>query len=106
MCVPGCIRSRKPVILVQSWRFPVDNMGLKGLVTTGTSDPPLPKSLLKKHNKDCSHPLNHLVHHLSLSCLYLQKRPVEDSDWRKNVEAMSGMEGRKKMFDAAKGHAQ
>ncbi|XP_072305967.1 troponin I, slow skeletal muscle isoform X1 [Eucyclogobius newberryi] len=35
-----------------------------------------------------------------------QKRPVEDSDWRKNVEAMSGMEGRKKMFDAAKGSAQ
>uniref|UniRef100_A0A3Q3BC39 Troponin I1, slow skeletal type n=1 Tax=Kryptolebias marmoratus TaxID=37003 RepID=A0A3Q3BC39_KRYMA len=26
----------------------------------------------------------------------------KDSDWRKNVEAMSGMEGRKKMFDAAK----
>ncbi|XP_017270496.1 troponin I, slow skeletal muscle [Kryptolebias marmoratus] len=35
-----------------------------------------------------------------------KKRPVEDSDWRKNVEAMSGMEGRKKMFDAAKGPAQ
>ncbi|KAM6977094.1 troponin I, slow skeletal muscle-like isoform 2-T2 [Aplochiton taeniatus] len=35
-----------------------------------------------------------------------EKRPVEDSDWRKNVEAMSGMEGRKKMFDAAKGPAQ
>uniref|UniRef100_A0A3Q0SCD1 Troponin I type 1a (skeletal, slow) n=1 Tax=Amphilophus citrinellus TaxID=61819 RepID=A0A3Q0SCD1_AMPCI len=30
----------------------------------------------------------------------------KDSDWRKNVEAMSGMEGRKKMFDAAKGSAQ
>ncbi|XP_061592044.1 troponin I, slow skeletal muscle isoform X2 [Cololabis saira] len=29
-----------------------------------------------------------------------KKRPAEDSDWRKNVEAMSGMEGRKKMFDA------
>lgn len=38
--------------------------------------------------------------------LSVQKRPVEDSDWRKNVEAMSGMEGRKKMFDAAKGPAQ
>uniref|UniRef100_A0A8C5HLP3 Troponin I type 1a (skeletal, slow) n=1 Tax=Gouania willdenowi TaxID=441366 RepID=A0A8C5HLP3_GOUWI len=35
-----------------------------------------------------------------------KKRPVEDSDWRKNVEAMSGMEGRKKMFDAAKGSVQ
>lgn len=35
---------------------------------------------------------------LSLS----QERPVEVGDWRKNVEAMSGMEGRKKMFDAAK----
>ncbi|XP_042562252.1 troponin I, slow skeletal muscle-like isoform X2 [Clupea harengus] len=35
-----------------------------------------------------------------------KKRPVEDSDWRKNVEAMSGMEGRKKMFDAAKSPAQ
>lgn len=31
-----------------------------------------------------------------------QERPVEVGDWRKNVEAMSGMEGRKKMFDAAK----
>ncbi len=38
--------------------------------------------------------------------IFVQKRPVEDSDWRKNVEAMSGMEGRKKMFDAAKGPAQ
>ncbi|KAA0715206.1 Troponin I, slow skeletal muscle [Triplophysa tibetana] len=27
----------------------------------------------------------------------------EVGDWRKNVEAMSGMEGRKKMFDAAGG---
>ncbi|KAM3859097.1 troponin I, slow skeletal muscle-like [Diretmus argenteus] len=27
-------------------------------------------------------------------------------DWRKNVEAMSGMEGRKKMFDAAGGGGQ
>lgn len=42
----------------------------------------------------------------SVYWIYLQKRPVEDSDWRKNVEAMSGMEGRKKMFDAAKGPAQ
>ncbi|XP_078053999.1 troponin I, slow skeletal muscle-like [Mustelus asterias] len=31
-----------------------------------------------------------------------KERPVGVSDWRKNVEAMSGMEGRKKMFDAAK----
>lgn len=36
----------------------------------------------------------------------LQEKTVEVSDWRKNVEAMSGMEGRKKMFDAAKGTAQ
>lgn len=28
---------------------------------------------------------------------------AEVGDWRKNVEAMSGMEGRKKMFDAAGG---
>uniref|UniRef100_A0A3Q2PST7 Troponin I, skeletal, slow d n=1 Tax=Fundulus heteroclitus TaxID=8078 RepID=A0A3Q2PST7_FUNHE len=27
----------------------------------------------------------------------------EVGDWRKNVEAMSGMEGRKKMFDTAGG---
>lgn len=27
----------------------------------------------------------------------------EVTDWRKNVEAMSGMEGRKKMFDASGG---
>lgn len=31
---------------------------------------------------------------------------MEVSDWRKNVEAKSGMEGRKKMFDAAKGQTQ
>nr|XP_006000477.1 PREDICTED: troponin I, slow skeletal muscle-like isoform X2 [Latimeria chalumnae] len=31
---------------------------------------------------------------------------VEVCDWRKNVEAMSGMEGRKKMFDAVVGSAQ
>ncbi|XP_020375243.1 troponin I, slow skeletal muscle-like [Rhincodon typus] len=30
-----------------------------------------------------------------------KERNVEVSDWRKNVEAKSGMEGRKKMFDAA-----
>ncbi|XP_018588540.1 troponin I, slow skeletal muscle-like isoform X1 [Scleropages formosus] len=35
-----------------------------------------------------------------------KERPMEVSDWRKNVEAMSGMEGRKKMFDAAKGTVQ
>lgn len=32
--------------------------------------------------------------------LSMQEKTVEVSDWRKNVEAMSGMEGRKKMFDA------
>ena len=31
----------------------------------------------------------------------LQEKTAEVGDWRKNVEAMSGMEGRKKMFDAA-----
>ncbi|XP_041748624.2 troponin I, slow skeletal muscle isoform X1 [Coregonus clupeaformis] len=35
-----------------------------------------------------------------------KEKTVEVSDWRKNVEAMSGMEGRKKMFDAAKGPTQ
>ncbi|KAI5109045.1 troponin I type 1b (skeletal, slow) [Silurus meridionalis] len=35
-----------------------------------------------------------------------KEKTVEVSDWRKNVEAMSGMEGRKKMFDAAKGPVQ
>ncbi|XP_061741279.1 troponin I, slow skeletal muscle-like isoform X2 [Nerophis ophidion] len=35
-----------------------------------------------------------------------KEKTVEVGDWRKNVEAMSGMEGRKKMFDAAKGPAQ
>lgn len=44
----------------------------------------------------CSHPLS------PLSPSPWQERPVEVGDWRKNVEAMSGMEGRKKMFDAAK----
>lgn len=47
-----------------------------------------------------------LTRRLTVCCVSAQKRPVEDSDWRKNVEAMSGMEGRKKMFDAAKGPAQ
>uniref|UniRef100_A0A3B4GG57 Troponin I, slow skeletal muscle-like n=1 Tax=Pundamilia nyererei TaxID=303518 RepID=A0A3B4GG57_9CICH len=36
----------------------------------------------------------------------VKKEDTEKVDWRKNVEAMSGMEGRKKMFDAAKGSAQ
>ncbi|XP_019952230.2 troponin I, slow skeletal muscle-like [Paralichthys olivaceus] len=35
-----------------------------------------------------------------------KEKTAEVSDWRKNVEAMSGMEGRKKMFDAAKGNSQ
>lgn len=46
---------------------------------------------------DLSHGCCNLRPHLSR-----QERPVEVGDWRKNVEAMSGMEGRKKMFDAAK----
>lgn len=32
-------------------------------------------------------------------CLLPQVLTSEVGDWRKNVEAMSGMEGRKKMFD-------
>uniref|UniRef100_A0A3Q3X569 Uncharacterized protein n=1 Tax=Mola mola TaxID=94237 RepID=A0A3Q3X569_MOLML len=32
-----------------------------------------------------------------------KEKTVEVNDWRKNVEAMSGMEGRKKMFDAGPG---
>lgn len=41
-------------------------------------------------------------------CVFLsvQEKTAEVSDWRKNVEAMSGMEGRKKMFDAAVGQNQ
>ncbi|KAM8757795.1 troponin I type 1b (skeletal, slow) [Acanthopagrus schlegelii] len=35
-----------------------------------------------------------------------KEKAVEVSDWRKNVEAMSGMEGRKKMFDVEKGANQ
>uniref|UniRef100_A0A8C3A456 Troponin I type 1b (skeletal, slow) n=1 Tax=Cyclopterus lumpus TaxID=8103 RepID=A0A8C3A456_CYCLU len=35
-----------------------------------------------------------------------KEKTAEVSDWRKNVEAMSGMEGRKKMFDGAKGQTQ
>lgn len=52
--------------------------------------------------------LFHIIsfYNLTICRICVQKRPVEDSDWRKNVEAMSGMEGRKKMFDAAKGSAQ
>lgn len=34
-------------------------------------------------------------------CVLLpQELTLEVGDWRKNVEAMSGMKGRKKMFDA------
>uniref|UniRef100_A0A8C7QRN1 Troponin I, skeletal, slow d n=1 Tax=Oncorhynchus mykiss TaxID=8022 RepID=A0A8C7QRN1_ONCMY len=35
--------------------------------------------------------------------LHLMVLTSEVTDWRKNVEAMSGMEGRKKMFDASGG---
>ena len=45
----------------------------------------------------------HMSDSLSLS---VQEKAVEVSDWRKNVEAMSGMEGRKKMFDVEKGANQ
>lgn len=31
---------------------------------------------------------------------YFTKQKEEVTDWRKNVDAMSGMEGRKKLFDA------
>ncbi|KAF3859208.1 hypothetical protein F7725_021607 [Dissostichus mawsoni] len=58
-----------------------------------------------KHNKD--------IHELKLKIQDLGgkfKKPAlrkvtgsEVGDWRKNVEAMSGMEGRKKMFDTAGG---
>lgn len=90
--------------------FPGDIMGLKGLNTTimiiTFSEPALIHSLLKKTTKTILILSYHLLHRLTIYCIHVQKRPVEDSDWRKNVEAMSGMEGRKKMFDAAKGPAQ
>lgn len=35
--------------------------------------------------------------------LHSQVLTSEVGDWRKNVEAMSGMEGRKKMFDTGGG---
>lgn len=35
-----------------------------------------------------------------MGVLIPQELTMEVGDWRKNVEAMSGMEGRKKMFDA------
>lgn len=37
------------------------------------------------------------------SSLESQVLTTEVGDWRKNVEAMSGMEGRKKMFDTGGG---
>lgn len=61
-------------------------------------EPALPRGFNGNGSMQSPAPIIHFLH--------LQKRPVEDSDWRKNVEAMSGMEGRKKMFDAAKGSAQ
>lgn len=33
------------------------------------------------------------------NCLFTPQKE-EVTDWRKNVDAMSGMEGRKKLFDA------
>ncbi|XP_063053622.1 troponin I, slow skeletal muscle-like [Engraulis encrasicolus] len=33
-----------------------------------------------------------------------EEKKEEVTDWRKNVEAMSGMDGRKKMFDASGGN--
>lgn len=47
-----------------------------------------------KQNKKMSHFRLFITFMLSLH----QKEEV--TDWRKNVEAMSGMEGRKKLFDA------
>lgn len=37
--------------------------------------------------------------HLICNHLFIQQKE-EVTDWRKNVDAMSGMEGRKKLFDA------
>lgn len=37
---------------------------------------------------------------LFLTLLRFPYQKEEVTDWRKNVEAMSGMEGRKKLFDA------
>lgn len=36
----------------------------------------------------------------SLKIHFCSAQKEEVTDWRKNVEAMSGMEGRKKLFDA------
>lgn len=38
-------------------------------------------------------------HFLIKNGLFMQQKE-EVTDWRKNVDAMSGMEGRKKLFDA------
>lgn len=35
-----------------------------------------------------------------LKIIFCSAQKEEVTDWRKNVEAMSGMEGRKKLFDA------
>lgn len=85
--------------------FLCDIMGLEGLDATIIRFyvPALLHSLSQQHYLVSLPPPIQFIYLLRI---FLQKRPVEDSDWRKNVEAMSGMEGRKKMFDAAKGPAQ
>lgn len=40
-----------------------------------------------------------LKEQLSQFFIFFQEKNVEVTDWRKNIEAMSGMEGRKKKFD-------
>lgn len=63
----------------------------------------LPKNQKKHLEQGFKRLLYHKSDSLSLS---VQEKTVEVSDWRKNVEAMSGMEGRKKMFDVEKGANQ
>ena len=61
----------------------------------------------KKQKESSGARVKRFLYHKSDSLsLSVQEKTVEVSDWRKNVEAMSGMEGRKKMFDVEKGANQ
>lgn len=48
-------------------------------------------------------PLIYIFNWIHIFPLQPQVLTSEVGDWRKNVEAMSGMEGRKKMFDTGGG---
>lgn len=89
---------------------------LKSVKKEDVKQDKVPESRLSNLKSDCLavllQPLNVFcqctetlvtVERLQIFPLELQVLTSEVGDWRKNVEAMSGMEGRKKMFDTGGG---